>query len=323
MTIQQKLSALVKREFLDGKGGFFYTPLVIFAIIAGMGIISMIIGNDPVQIDDFSMREASEKWSSLGANQKEAAGYMVAGAYWVTSAALWIALPFVIFFSLLGSLYEDRRDKSILFWKSMPVSDALEVIVKFLTNTVMAVGIFLATAIVLQIVYAVLLSIWFGFQGAPISVFWPLAQMIEGWVTAIPVFFLFFLWAAPTLAWLILVSAYAKRMPFMYAVVPVVVIVILEATMFKGTGFIEMIVQHIAVGFGESVEAAGKAVDHMGIGRPDFDNEEGAANLVSLINSASVVDMYAYALSKLNFWMGLLVAGGFIYGAIELRKRAS
>ncbi|WND02813.1 hypothetical protein QGN29_00355 [Temperatibacter marinus] len=324
MTTTQKISALIKREFLDGKGGYLYTPLVIIAIIAGTSLISLILGNEPIRFDEFTMGEASEKWDNLGENGKEAIGYILSFMFLISSAALWIALPFVMFFSLLGTLYEDRRDKSILFWKSMPVSDATEVLVKFFTSTLMAMGIFFAAAIVLQLFTAIVLTIFFGIQGAPISVFWPVGQIIESWFVVIPSLLLVFLWTAPIFGWLIFVSSFSNRMPFMYAVVPIVVLAILEATMFESTQFIEAFAQHVAVGFAEGVEYTAQIMHaENGSIHLDIDNEESAAAMLASIDSFKVSNMYAYAFSQVKFWVGLLISGGFIYGAIEFRKRAA
>lgn len=324
MTTKQKLTALIKREVLDGKGGLIYTPAVVFTLLVGLLLISVLLGNDPVEYKDFvDPKVASEKWESLSDNTREVTQYIFSGLYWMTSAPLWIAFPFVVFFGILGTLYEDRRDKSILFWKSMPVSDAQEVLAKFFTSTMVAALIFFVTAIAIQLSFAIVSSIYFGIKGLPISMVWPVAEMIEGWSRVLPLMFLIMLWSLPVFAWLLLVSAYAPRMPFMYAVVPVVVLGVMEAVIFNSSHFMETVGHYIAGGLLESAEAAAeplKAYEKMNL---DMKNPEDAAIILEAIQKFSVTDMYIYTVTQVKFWAGIIVAGGFTYGAIELRKRAS
>lgn len=314
----------MKREFLDGKGGYFYTPLVIVAVIALMSLISMIAGNDPASFDNFQMSDHGQSWEEAPAETQELITYFAAGAMWMTTAPLWIASMFVVFFSLLGSLYEDRRDKSILFWKSMPVSDTTEVLTKFLANTFFALGCFLVAAIALHLIMSLLFTLFLVAKGAPFALTFPIAKMIEVWFTAIPLLLLLCLWAAPVFAWLLLVSAAAPRMPFMFAVVPVAVIAIMEVTVLNSHHFIEAFVHHTGLGLAQGIQSSVEAA-HSILPNGDFNmrTAEDAKLGLAFIDELSVSNAYAYAFQKVNFWAGLLVAGGLIAATIQLRKRAS
>ncbi len=147
---------------------------------------------------------------------------------------------------LLGSLFNDRKDRSILFWKSMPVSDWEQVAAKLLVALVAAPGIYIAASLITQLITALLsmLLMWrmdvnpIEALAGNIDIMPLLVTPIVGWViTAI--------WIAPLYAWLMLASAGARRSPFMLAVAPVVALVVLEQ-IFIGSHFVGSAVgQHL------------------------------------------------------------------------------
>lgn len=134
---------------------------------------------------------------------------------------------------LLGSLYDDRRDRSILFWKSMPVSEWEVVLSKLLVALIVAPLVYLAATVLIQLASTgvAMLVVWrmdkdpFELVLGNLQFGRLLAQQVGGWlVTA--------LWVAPIYAWLLAASAVARRSPFLTAVVPVVVLVLLEELLF-------------------------------------------------------------------------------------------
>jgi hypothetical protein len=139
---------------------------------------------------------------------------------------------------LLGSLYNDRKDRSILFWKSMPVSEWEEVLSKLAVALVVAPAIFIAVSIVTQLACVVLamLVVWRMDMDA--------FQLVLGNIDFVPLFLnqiggwvLTALWVAPAYAWLLLASAAARRSPFMLAIAPVVGLMLIEGV-FLGTEYV-------------------------------------------------------------------------------------
>jgi ABC-2 type transport system permease protein len=134
---------------------------------------------------------------------------------------------------LLGSLYDDRKDRSILFWRSMPVSEWGIVLSKFVVAMALAPLVYVAISLLLQLTYVLLmmLLVWRldkdPFEVVVANVDW-LALMLDpisGWImTALLI--------APMYAWFLLASAAARRSPFMLAVLPVVALVIAEGIFF-------------------------------------------------------------------------------------------
>ena len=116
---------LVKREFWENKGGFFWAPIIVgciatlFAIVAAT--VGAIVGRNHA-MDMHNDNDPVETARVLGA----IGDFALSGGIGLTLAVL----AFVVFFYALGSLYDDRRDRSILFWKSMPISDEQMVLSK-------------------------------------------------------------------------------------------------------------------------------------------------------------------------------------------------
>jgi ABC-2 type transport system permease protein len=128
---------------------------------------------------------------------------------------------------LLDCLYSERKDRSILFWKSLPVSDRDSVLVKFgVAMLVVPAGVF-----VLQFVTNLLLTglVAMAFRGTPP---WLALWNVPDWLTAQAQFagfiVLALLWYAPVAAWLMLASVATTRAPLMFAVLPWVILTISE-----------------------------------------------------------------------------------------------
>ena len=305
--------ALVKREILDGKNGYLRVPVILAGITVVLFILS-VLGFGKMEIFDgmqekgFSnLGEVLTHLESKGGAEKTTG---VTIGYWATTILPFVALPFVVFFSLLGSLYEERRDRSILFWKSMPVADWQEVAVKLFVPVVVAPVLFLAVVIASQLIIAVFLSVISIFQGGPLLILWPLGYMFASWFAAISMYFIQALWLLPILAWVLLVSSFANRMPFVWAVLAPAVLVVTEKLFFD---------THI-VGSWIGIHMGGWAEGALGHNMHHF---ESAAEVFRYLMGGPQLEAITYSLASLHFYAGLVVAGGLTYAAIEQRKRAS
>ncbi|MDQ2944483.1 MAG: hypothetical protein M3Y27_00805, partial [Acidobacteriota bacterium] len=156
-----------------------------------------------------------------------------------TAAAAFLAVVGLMFFMvmsvystwyLLDCLYTDRKDRSILFWKSLPISDAMTVLIKLLVGIIIIPLVYFAAADATALIAAFILSIrarasigsslWNGEVWLQMQVFWMYAM-----VTAA-------IWYLPIAAWLMLVSAWAKRAVMLWAVLPPLLLYILERVFF-------------------------------------------------------------------------------------------
>lgn len=211
---------LLKREYWEHRNGFLWTPIWItgiFLIISMLVIISAEVfrSHANVQVGGFSLdglrgsisaEDIAKAGNGLDVSQLVIAGMACAGLFFVT------------FFYLLGALYDDRRDRSVLFWKSLPISDTATVASKALTALLVIPAFALVVSTVAYLVFLVVICLWAGVHGLnalpavfaahPIGIFLRLCAMLPVGV----------LWALPTVGWLMFWSAYARSKPFLWAV---------------------------------------------------------------------------------------------------------
>lgn len=130
---------------------------------------------------------------------------------------------------LLSALYDDRKDRSILFWRSMPVSEGQIVLSKFVTALCIAPLIYIAVSLILQVLFVLFMMLFVWRMGQDpfvvvlgnVDFLAMLLDPISGWLmTALLI--------APTYAWFLCASALAKRSPFLMAVTPFIAIEIAE-----------------------------------------------------------------------------------------------
>ncbi len=156
----------------------------------------------------------------------------------IISALLMLALVLVTVNYLLGSLFDDRKDRSILFWKSMPVSEWEVLGSKLAVALVVAPLVFLAASVIAQVACTLLamLLVW-RMDMDPFQQILGNVEFVSLWLSQIGGWLLVALWVAPVYLWLLLASAAARRSPFWLAVVPPVLAMVLEQTLF-GTEYL-------------------------------------------------------------------------------------
>jgi len=307
--------ALVKREVLENQNSFIKVPAIVLGIVILL-VIAFVMGL--TQFDffhDSNMEGVSDFGDMVALASSEATkegvpfNFAITAGYWGISYLPLMILPFIVFFSLLGSLYEERRDRTIMFWKSMPISDWQEVLAKIVASAVVAPMCVLAVIIVGQLIAAVILSLTSLVQGGPFFVMWPLWTMFISWIHVFIVYMVYIAWILPLLSWLVLASAYAPRMPFMYGVLPPVLVAVVQGVFFDSTAFLEWM--------GERMSGIG-IINDMDVNV----NLDKAGSVEGILDFSILGNLIGNVLMTGGFWFGLVVAGGFLYGAVELRKRA-
>ena len=148
---------------------------------------------------------------------------------------------FVLMFYLLSCLYTDRKDRSILYWKSLPVSEDRNVVTKLIVATFAVPILVTMVSWVVQLCYLVSSTIFIYRIGiSPWDVVWPQAELLSIFFEQLKYSLWIMLWWLPLNAWLLFSSALAKRSPFLVATIPVGVIIIMEKLLF-GTWNIGML----------------------------------------------------------------------------------
>ena len=166
---------LLRREYWEHKGSFFWAPavvaLVMVAVVAltiGYGMAAQPMDGTTTVVINGHQVTHSNMINAMGPDGKAMMANAVANGYIMAAAPLFGVLPFVVFFYCLSALYDDRRDRSILFWKSLPISDRDTVISKVVTALVLAPVITALLGVVTAAVIALITMFGAGFFGVHI-----------------------------------------------------------------------------------------------------------------------------------------------------------
>jgi len=140
---------------------------------------------------------------------------------------LLMVTAFVVgFFYCLDALHGERRDRSILFWKSLPVSDAVAVASKASIPLAVLPALAFAIVFAVQMTMLIVSSAVLLHDPRSLSLFWARLPIVQLWLAQAYTLVVIALWHAPLYAWLLLVSAWAKRAVFVWAVSPLLAFVV-------------------------------------------------------------------------------------------------
>jgi ABC-2 type transport system permease protein len=310
---------LLKREFWEHKGGFFWAPVVVSVLLALLTIGSMLF----ISVSDGrgfhfdgnnSAVNLQQALNAITDPQKIEFARGLAVGYPAVAMPLMFTLGFVVFFYCLGSLYDERKDRSILFWKSLPVSDHDTVVSKALTALVVGPAIAIAFALGLSLIVLFTLMTLASFHGLNLfglvlgdKNFYLVILQI---VSFIPVYVL---WALPTVGYLLFVSAWAKTKPFLWAVgVPVLGgLIITWVNALAGSPFVLQSYWEVIVVRGLVSVFPGSWLGQIG--------ENGVA--VNPDNAISMLLANTYSLlGTADLWIGVAIGLAFLAGAVKIRR---
>lgn len=305
---------LLKREFWEHRGGFLWAPVIAGAVITVLYAVLALIGtiagggNDSNGINvDGGPEKLHEIVGAVGD------GTMLAG---VVLAC--IVLGFVVFFYALGSLYDDRRDRSVLFWKSLPVSDVSTVLSKavwaLLLAPIVAIGVGLLIGVALWVVTALTVSVNGITQSSAVFTHSHPLRIIGGVLSNVPIYVM---WALPTIGWLMFCSAWARTKPFLWAVL----LPILGCVMASMMAILPMLhVNHKLVWY--TVVYRGLLSMLPGTWLPVLSETAPPAQIdgpQDLANAIQLSDAWRIFQSA-DIWIGAAIGVAFIVAAIYLRR---
>ncbi len=223
---------------------------------------------------------------------------LIAQPYLIAAGVMMLTTIAVGVFYCLDALYGERRDRSVLFWKSLPLSDLETVLSKMITPVVIlplvTFGVAVATQwIMLLVSSAVLLE-----SGLSVATLWTHAALFQMWLTLLyHLLTVHGLWYAPIYGWLLLVSAWARRAPFLWAALPPLAIGGLEKMAFNTSHFGAMLLDRMIGGpAGDNFMASSLSMDPLMHFRPN-----------------------QFLISP-GLWIGLTVAAVFLAAAVRLRR---
>ena len=218
---------------------------------------------------------------------------------WFLIGTAWIV---GVFYSL-DALHGERRDRSILFWKSLPVSDLTTVLSKASIPLVVLPLLVFAITVILQPAMLLLNTAVLLASGSSAATLWselPLTQLDLVLLYGLTVLTL---WHAPLYGWLLLVSAWARRATFLWAVLPLLAIGVFERIAFRSSYFGSLI-KYRLIGF------AAHAFDLQG--------RDGASVDPHFIPLTLLTP--GKFLSSAGLWIGLGFAAILLAAAVRLRR---
>jgi ABC-2 type transport system permease protein len=207
-----------------------------------------------------------------------------------------------IFYSL-DALHGERRDRSILFWKSLPVSDLTTVLSKASIPLVLLPLLVFAIAVPLQIVMRLLSTAALLLSGASAAPLWTQLPLFQMELVLLYGLTVLALWHAPIYCWLLLVSGWAKRATFLWAVLPPLALAAVEYIAFH-TSYVGFLLKDRLFGF-----AAGAF---------DLKDKSGVPIDPHFIPLTQLAP--GRFLSSPSLWIGLIFAAICLAAAVRLRR---
>ncbi len=300
---------LIRRELWEARA-VWVAPAICAAIIVG-GALLAAFGMGTVTIEGLDPAALARLHDQLPPEHLDRVASLVLAAI---AAPFFILVLFTQFFYSVDTLYAERRDRAILFWKSLPVSDAETVLSKLTVALIVMPGVAAATAIVTQVVVFAIA----GAKLAPLGLLqgqlwapslWGGSLLVVGYVLLASA-----LWYLPLVGWGLLASAWAPRSPLMYASLPPLAVGLAE--------YIAFHTHHAFAVIGERVGNLGLAA-HAFTGRP----KGGGFGFVISEDYVQVPRSLVEAMCPGRFfgsaevWLGVAVGAAFVAAAIWVRRR--
>jgi ABC-2 type transport system permease protein len=251
-----------------------------------------------------------EFFSSLPADrQAPIVSLVYSGVAFVIS----MVMNITVFFYALDALQGERKDRSVLFWKSMPVSDTTTVLSKLFTALVVSGAIVVVVTLLTQLAVLLLASVILMFGGTSPGPIWSNLQLVQLTISNIYAQSAMALWYAPVIGWLLLVSAWAKRVTILWAVFIPVGAAVFERVAI-GTHYLrDMLAYRLVDGLKTAFTPVGDRSIEAIMGKGPLEND------MAMPGALTSLDPVGF-LTNPWLWVGLVVAAGLVVASIWMRR---
>ena len=274
----------IRRELWENRS-IYLAPLIVAAVVL-FGYLMSTIGLPQRRRAALLLDQAHQR-AAIQAPYDAAAGMI-------------IVIAFIVgVFYCLDALHGERRDRSILFWKSLPVSDRITVLSKAAVPLIILPLISLVIILVTQLIMLMLSTAVLLASGANAAMLSPQLRFTMAPVPLVYTIIVIALWHAPIYSWLLLISGWARRATFLWAVLPFVAIAFLEKIAFNTTHFLALVKYRLFGWFAQAAIVQPK-------GSPPIDPM-----------SALTPGRF---LATPGLWFGLIFAAVFLAAAVRLRR---
>ena len=297
----QVLKAMTVREIQEHKVAFVYAPFFV-SIILCLVIASVYFGGTNIQTDQFNfsteyydeeIRQAMQSVSSVSRIDIVRTGLLVLGF------PILLTVGFGLLAYSLSTFADERKDRSLIFWRSLPVSDLTTVLSKVFIVTLIVPLMVIPYIILLQLVAMTSASIFFATNDI-VSFGWLWGSyIITDWFRIIFSLWAQALWALPLFLWLMLAGTYAAR-PIAGAIIPPVILIVLEGVIFKTNLVLEFIENRI--GFWSRSDSFPKEYQE-----------------IRVVDISDILLLF----STQAFWIGILASVILVAGIVYVRSSNS
>ena len=295
------LKAMIVREIQEHKVAFVYAPFFV-SIILCFVIASVYFGGTNIQTDQFNfsteyydeeIRQAMQSVSSVSRIDIVRTGLLVLGF------PILLTVGFGLLAYSLSTFADERKDRSLIFWRSLPVSDLTTVLSKVFIVTLIVPLMVIPYIILLQLVAMTSASIFFATNDI-VSFGWLWGSyIITDWFRIIFSLWAQALWSLPLFLWLMLAGTYAAR-PIAGAIVPPVILIVLEGVIFKTNLVLEFIENRI--GFWSRSDSFPKEYQE-----------------IRVVDISDILLLF----STQAFWIGILASVILVAGIVYVRSSNS
>lgn len=283
------MPTLIRRELWEHRA-LWIVPLS----IAGFVLIAAMFPHADVQLDG----------ADIATPQK----YMAMFALFHAALTIpqFLLLAVLLPYYLLDCLYAERKDRSILFWKALPVSDAQTVLSKVLVAlAIVPLGVFVLTLFTDIAASGILAVRLRNSEMMRVFLRWDTEAWLQTQGLILAALIMIMLWYAPIAGYLLLVSAWAKRNAFLWAAMPPLVAMLIEKIAFGTTYVFNLLGYRMngiwgTLGFSKGAEKGPSVGEH-------------AAGMLDRIKPLA-------ALENIDLWLGLAVTVALVWLTIRIRR---
>ncbi len=224
----------LRRELWESRWLYLAPACLAAVIVAGFAAYAFRL---PGQMATIASLDALRQRSAIVAPYD-----MVAGLMMVTG--LLVGAIYCV-----DALYGERRDHSVLLWKSLPVSDGTTVLAKLVVPVVLLPLVVWAMTVAVHVVMLLISTAVLVAHGQEAALVWRQLRLVP---TSVALLYhlvgVHGLFTAPLYAWLLLMSAWAPRAPFLWAFLPPVGVAFLERVALGTTRFADMLLSRLSGG---------------------------------------------------------------------------
>ncbi len=193
----------IKREIWENKNGFVYAPLIMSGLI-------LVLLNALILFADIFSGVLNATWGMPGFF-----GFPIRLIV-IAHSRLLSALLFFVLVVYSHSCLDDRKNRNILFWRSMPVSETTNVLVKLGILTILSPAIIFVLNLVVGLATFLVTTVIYVFKGS--SIFTIISSVVASRIYWVPMEIfvtdmLQMILLAPIFSFILFFSAYAKKIP--------------------------------------------------------------------------------------------------------------